>query len=316
MIPQWPGTPSSEALRIARHAEARRFRGVWFGETAGFDAGALAGRLSVETPDLRQFIGPLPVTLRSGPQLAMLAGSLAAFGSSIELILGASSPIITERWHGRRRGSVAALRDTMHAARRAASGERTDIVDGASTTTGFKAALASPSTPIGLAALGPRALRLGGQRADRVVLNFVTPDSARELISIVQAGAESVGVECPPISVWMHAAVDPGPASEQTARRFLSGYLRAPGYAEEFDRQGFGQIVAEAQRRPVRELEALCTDDVLDSAFAFGSGELVRGRAAAFEALGIDVAVVPVTADDPDGIRTLDALAPDTEVCS
>lgn len=310
VIPQWPGSPASEALDVAQQASALGYRGVWFGETAAFDAGVLAGRLTAETPNLRQFVGPLPTTIHSGPQLAMLAGSVAALGSSVELILGTSSPVITQGWHGRQRGSVAALRDTLLAARAAMSGERTAISDGVSTTTGFRAAFPAPTTPVGLAALGPRSLRLAGEAADRVVLNFVTPDSASELIHTIESGAESAGVGCPPISVWMHSAVTPGAAGEEVARRFLSGYLRAPGYAEEFERQGFGEIVAKARTAPTRELASLCTDDLLNAVFAFGSPEAVRDRADAFESLGLEVAVVPVTADDPAGTRTLEALAP------
>jgi probable F420-dependent oxidoreductase len=310
VIPQWPGSSPSEALEVADLAAGAGYRGLWFGETAGFDAGVLAGRVSGAHPDMQLFLGPLPVPLRTGPQLAMLAGSLASLGARAEIILGSSSPAITAGWHGRRRGSVRLMRDTMEAARAAASGQRTDIADGEAPTTGYRAGFPAPDTPIGLAALGPLALRLGGAQADRVVLNFVTPASAPALIDTIDRAAAEAGRARPALSVWMHTGVDVTEEGVRSARRFMSGYLRAPGYTEEFERQGFGDVVAAAKDAPTRGLESLCNDDLLAAGFALGSAEQARGRAAEFEALGLEVAVVPVTAGDPAGARTLEALTP------
>lgn len=310
VVPQWPGTAPEESLQVAIAAYELGYRQLWFGETAAFDAGVLAGRFTSEVPRMPMVIGPLPVSLRSGPQLAMLAASVAALGSRVEIVLGASSPVITTGWHGRDRGGTVLLADTIGAARAAASGLRTDLQDTRSPTSGFRLGLPVQPLTIGMAALGPRTLMLAGSIADRVVVNFVPPRLAGEIMERVDHGARSVGRPRPPVSAWMHTGVDVGVDGRAMARRFLSNYLRAPGYSDTFRRLGFGAVLDQALVTATRDLGTLVDDEFLDELFAFGPPAVVHARALAFEDAGIEVAVVPVTTDDPGGLRTLAALRP------
>lgn len=310
VIPQLPEATVAKTTAVAEGGARLGYRAVWFGETAGFDAGVLAGRLSNQVPGMKLVVGPLPAPFRTGPQLAMLAGSLAAYGVDAEIVLGASSPAITSRWNGLRATSVALLRDTIAAARQGLSGERTQIDGGLTPTVGFRSSFPAPQTPIGLAALGPRTLELAGALADRVVLNFASPESAPALLAHIEAGAASAGRARPPVTIWMHTAVEATSDGVEVARRFVSGYLRAPGYIEEFERQGFGEITRAASEVPTRELSALVSDDLLHGLFAMGTAAEAQARAVAYEALGIEVAVVPLTQGDPEGLRSLEALRP------
>jgi len=56
----------------------------------------------------------------------------------------------------------------------------------------------------------------------------------------------------------------------------VSSCLRAPGYVEEFERQGFGDITAAARQAPTRELASLVSDDLLHGLFAVGSAAEAR----------------------------------------
>ena len=311
VIPQLPEATVAKTTTVAEGASKLGYRAVWFGETAGFDAGMLAGRLSAQVPGMKLMAGPLPAPFRTGPQLAMLAGSLAAYGTEAEIVLGASSPVITSQWHGLPRTTVGLLRDLIISARQAMSGERTRVEGGQAPTVGFRPSFPAPTTPIGLAALGPKTLELAGALADRVVLNFATPETAPVLLEHVDAGAEAAGRERPPVTIWMHVAVDASPEDEALARRFVSGYLRAPGYIEEFERQGFGAITDAAREAPTRELSSLVSDDLLHDLFAMGPASEARSRAEQYEALGIEVAVTPMIRGDHEDLRSMEALRPD-----
>jgi alkanesulfonate monooxygenase SsuD/methylene tetrahydromethanopterin reductase-like flavin-dependent oxidoreductase (luciferase family) len=88
-------------------------------------------------------------------------------------------------------------------------------------------------------------------------------------------------------------------------------YLGAPGYAEELEAGGFGEVVAMARAgaHPKQLLEAI-PDELVRRLAMVGTAEEVGRRLAEYAAAGIDeVAVVPATAGDPGGRRTLTAIA-------
>ena len=58
-----------------------------------------------------------------------------------------------------------------------------------------------------------------------------------------------------------------------------------------------------------REVRELIPDELLVSALGFGSLAEIHQRLNEYRALGVGIALVPSTAADPGGVRTLTALS-------
>ena len=87
-------------------------------------------------------------------------------------------------------------------------------------------------------------------------------------------------------------------------------YLRAPGYRELFAGLGFGDLVDGARSGGARlKLADAVPYGLLEQIGALGSAGQIAERVAAYRDAGADhVAIVPSTAEDPAGVRLLDAV--------
>ena len=110
---------------------------------------------------------------------------------------------------------------------------------------------------------------------------------------------------------WLPAAVDPEPESLAQVLRGIVGYLTVPGYSEVFAEAGFGEAVELARSGTDPEtLVAALPPEAAYMVGLVGDSATVRARIDAYAESGLDeIAVVPATAGDPAGERTLTALA-------
>jgi probable F420-dependent oxidoreductase len=310
VLPYWLRRPDSEALSIAREATAAGFERLWIGEMATFDAFALATAVGLQAPSLRLTVGPLAVGVRSPAAMSLGLASVATLtGSRVDLALGASSPDIVTGWHDRSWAgnpermaeSVAVLRDLL-------AGQRVDFSGEYVRTRGFKLRRPQPGATISVAAFGPRMTRTAAEVADEVVLNLVAPEHVARVRTVVDAIADAAGRPAPRLAVWVTASVEPGPATLAQVAEQLAVYLAPPGYGEMFTGLGFGELVAKARGARLRR-DALARQipaGLPRAVGAIGSGQDVLDRIRAYFAAGADhVGIVPATADDPDGARTL-----------
>ena len=276
---------------------------VWLPETFLTDPVSFAGWMAAAAPGHPIGLGVLPAALRSGPQLAMTAATLAALGSQDVIIaLGTSSPVVTARWHGRTPTTVASMQALLGDIRAAAAG-RTDG--------GFVNGLGPTPMRLHVAAMGPRMLRLAGRLADGVALNFVGPAVLPELLAEIEEGARAVDRPRPPVTVWAHATVEPDERTVRAARRWLGAYLKVPGYDRILARQGYGPQVDAARLRSPVEAAELVDDDLLASVAGFGDVAAVARRLDSFVEHGVHVALMPGAVRPGEAtVRTLEALAP------
>jgi hypothetical protein len=143
-------------------------------------------------------------------------------------------------------------------------------------------------------------IRAATRSADRIVANLVTPERA----ALIRNQSAL------PMAVWVMAAVEPTPLGIDQIRRHLVLYLTAPGYRETLREAGMGPVidrVAEGARP--KDVASLITTEMISAIAAIGSLDEVASAVAAFEKTGSEVMVVPVTADDEGGARTLRGLA-------
>ncbi|MFF3847690.1 LLM class F420-dependent oxidoreductase [Streptomyces sp. NPDC002328] len=304
-------SPVDEPLRVAALADRLGFREVWAGEGPTWDAFVLAAALGRVTERAALTAGPVPVNVRDPYTLARGAASVAAVtGRSVGVALGTSSKRVVEGVHGLPRTRPAAalarcaqeLRGLLHGA----PGE--PVVPGSP----FVRRLPPPGGPLTVAAFGDRAIEAAVAHADRLLLDLVSPEQVRDLRARMTAAAERAGRTPPTLAAWLPAAVDPDPESLAQVLGSIAGYLTVPGYSDVFVEAGFGEAVELAasgadRATLVRALPAAAAATV----GLIGDPDTVRSRITAYAEAGLDeIALVPATAGDPAGERTLTALAP------
>ena len=164
--------------------------------------------------------------------------------------------------------------------------------------------------PIFVAALGPLMLRLAGEVADGVSLNWCSPERVAWSKARIEQAAAAVGRPTPVISEYIRTAVDPDPAAAAaTLWAAAAGYALGPiAYRKHFDRMGFG-----AELKAIEASGADPSPDLLDAAGAHGRPGEVRAR---FDRLGVglDLAIVRVLVTEPgnlsSALRVLEECAP------
>ncbi|HEU5155938.1 MAG TPA: LLM class F420-dependent oxidoreductase [Streptosporangiaceae bacterium] len=312
-----PERPADEDLHTAALADRLGYRELWIGDGFVWDAFALATAIGLATDQIAMTIGPIPVAVRDPATIARATASLAGLvRRPVGVALGTSSVRVVERMHGRsRRRAPTALAESARAVRTLLRGERADL-DGTAVSTHYALRLAAPSPPPGgavtVAAFGDRAIAVAAEHADRMVLDLVSPELAGEFRAKLDAAARRAGRPAPRLAAWIPAAVDPDPDSYAQIMWSLVGYLEVAGYGEMFTAAGFGRAVElAAAGADAKELLTALPLEAAQKVGLAGSAETVRARIADYAAAGLDeIAIVPATAGDPGGERTLTALAP------
>jgi alkanesulfonate monooxygenase SsuD/methylene tetrahydromethanopterin reductase-like flavin-dependent oxidoreductase (luciferase family) len=97
--------------------------------------------------------------------------------------------------------------------------------------------LEEQSPKIVIAALNPQMLKLGGEIADAVLLNYIPGAHVREAVQHIRGGGNAT------IMSYVHAAVGDLSEVARSARKDLFNYAMADGYANMFRSAGFGSEV-------------------------------------------------------------------------
>jgi probable F420-dependent oxidoreductase len=293
VLPYWLDRPPGEAASIARTADDLGYEELWVGELYHFDAFALAANLVERTTSICPVIGPIAAGVRDAVTIARAFSTVAELaGRSVRLALGASNRAVVERFHQRPFGGEP---DRMRAV---AAAVRSQVETGVSPS-GYRSALPPRSLHLTIAAFGPRMIEAASDVADRMVVNLVTPDQAAALASAARI----------PTTAWVVGALEPGESTRDEVAAQVAHYLAAPGYADMFRSAGFGDLVGRAlDRQPLSELAAAIPDSLLAEVAMYGSRRDVIAAYERYAAVGIDVAVVPATAEDPAGAAVLSLL--------
>jgi len=102
------------------------------------------------------------------------------------------------------------------------------------------AELASLGVPVLLGALGPRMRRLGAQRADGLLLSWLTPATVASARAQALADASAAGRAVPRVVLYARAIADPAARPELEAE--AARYAGFASYAANFARLGHGAI--------------------------------------------------------------------------
>ena len=235
-------------IDIATLAQQLGYQSLWTVEATGTDAFTLLGAVSAVAPTLSLGTGIIPIQLRSPPLAAMSAASLQALSPDVDiwLGLGVSAPGIL-RQHGAPMAErpIAMMREYVALLRECLSGEPVTFEGDFWQVKRFRlnVRLGERRPKIVMAALNPQMLRLAGEIADGVLLNYIPATHIAASIERVRRGGGAK------IFAYVHAAVGELEQSARSARKDLFNYAMADGYANMFRNAGFGDEVAELRER-------------------------------------------------------------------
>jgi alkanesulfonate monooxygenase SsuD/methylene tetrahydromethanopterin reductase-like flavin-dependent oxidoreductase (luciferase family) len=194
--------------RLVRQGESLGYDAVFLPEIGGRDALVALGALAAETEVLRLGTGVIPMSSRT-PMLAAMAAAAVHERSLGRLVLGiGTGPAVP--------GALDRLRGLVGTLRRLFAGDPVEIEGRLSRLS----LVPEEPVPIWISALGPRAVRLAGEIADGVLLNWCSPERVRLASSQLREGAESAGRDPADVTVAVYVRASLG-ASDQDSVRAL-----------------------------------------------------------------------------------------------
>ncbi len=334
------GLSLAEEAELSAEAARLGYASIWTPEGPGYDSFLVCAHRWAATRDVVDGgvgtgISVSPVALRTPTSLAMSAGTMAALTGG-RFVLGIGSGAL-HRSSGRRAFGMApgstldVMREYLSVTRSLLAGETVTHDGRAARLDAVSLAIdPPPRTPMYLGALGPKMLRLGGELADGLALNWCTPEQvawSRERMAEGAAVADR-DPDAVKVAEYIRVCVDD---DVDAARRALAkaalGYALGPrgstarerrmGYRAHFERMGFADTLArlDAMRERVAspdEVADAMPADELQRVGYFGPAD---GAAEVFRELarGLDTAIVRVVAARPgvdSVLATMRACAP------
>jgi alkanesulfonate monooxygenase SsuD/methylene tetrahydromethanopterin reductase-like flavin-dependent oxidoreductase (luciferase family) len=324
----------ADQANLAQEAARLGYTNIWTPEGAGQDSFQLcshrwAASCQVTTEGLTTGIGVSPVLYRTPIAFAMSGGTVSQLtGGRFIMGIGAGGAYRpgTRRALGLPRFSALALmRDYLVTVRGLVAGEEVNYAGEVVTLRGVKLAITPPPhTPVYLGALGPEMLRLGGELADGICLNWCSPEQIAWSRDRIAEGTARVKRDPSSVQVaeYIRVCVDQDiDVARRAFARSTMGYAlgqRVPtererqlGYRAHFERMGFTEALAELDRMrqrgaPTNEVADAFPSELLKRVGYYGTPEEAAG---AFRHLaeGLDIAIVRVVAARP-GIASVQAV--------
>ncbi len=306
------------SLDVAREADELGYGSVWAAEANAAESMSLLGAISQVAPHVGLGTGVVALQLRTPPLTAMAAATLQQLAGDREVYIGVgiSSPAVAGQWHGAGYGDrpIAQTREFVTLLRECLSGEPVTFEGDFYTVKKFRLAvrLGDRRPRVALAALNKQMLRLGGELADAVLLNYLPASLVPWCVERIREGGDAQ------IFAYVHCAVTDRARYRDLGRKDLLNYAVVPAYAMQFERGGFYEEVRSfANRWAARDregaLEAI-SDDWVDAIQIMGDEQHVHDAVQAYVDHGVDVPIVfalPWGEDRRATLRdTLRALAP------
>ena len=284
------------AVETAALAAELGYSSFWTAETTGPEAFSLLAAAGAAAPTLDLGTGVLALQLRTPMVVAMAGATLQALHPERDVVLGIgiSSPVVTERWHGVPYGDrpVARVREYVTLLRACLSGEKVDFAGDFYQVKGFRLGvrLGERRPKIVVGALNPAMLRLAGELADGVLLNYLPASHVAWSVDQVRAGGDAE------VYAYVHAGICEREEGIDLARRDLFSYAVVDAYARSFERAGFADEVAavrEAHAAGDREAAVNAVSDrMVDAIDVMGDADTVHATMRAYADAGVDVPVL------------------------
>lgn len=281
--------PWHDLAQVVETAEATGYEALFVPESSGREAFSTLAALARVTSRIRLGTGVVPLPARRAFVTAMAAATVHELSGG-RLVLGVGAGTAGPRPLERVREYVGVLRAALAGRPVEEDGRKVEL----SLDPG-------PAPPIWLAALGEAMVRLAGEVADGVLLNWCTPERVARARGLVAEGAHRAGRDpgSVAVAVYVRACLghEEGVALDALAEA-AGTYTALPHYRRQFEAMGLGTEPTEALVR------AVCLA---------GDAAAAASRLRAYREAGADLPVVyPVPALDPVSsiMGTALALAP------
>ena len=305
------GLGPAAGLRAAGLAVDHGYSSFWVAETTGLEAFSTLTAIGAAHPSLDLGTGVLAVQLRTPGVTAMGAATLQALHPERDILLGLgiSSPAVVSRWHGADYGDrpLARMREELTLLRLMLSGEKVDFAGDFHTVRGFRLGvrLGDRRPRIIVAALNPQMLRLAGELADGVLLNYLPASHVAWSVEQVRAGGEA------DIHAYVHVGVTEVEPHRDLARRDLFSYIVVDAYARSFERAGFADEVAEVRERHAAGdrdgAVAAVSDAMVDAIDVLGDAAHVHATVQSYVEAGVTHPIVMPLPWGTDRTAVIDA---------
>jgi probable F420-dependent oxidoreductase len=284
------------SVQVAQEADALGFQSVWVAEANAAEAMSLLGAIAASTQRIGVGSGVLALQLRTPPLHAMAGATLQQLAGDRDVWLGVgiSSPAVAGQWHGAGYGDrpIAQTREFLTLLRECLSGETVSFDGDFYTVKRFRLGLklGDRKPKIALAALNQQMMRLGGQLADAVLLNYLPANIIPWCVQRIREGGDAQ------VFAYVHCGVTDRDRYADLARKDLVNYAVVPAYATQFERAGFiDEITHFRNRWAEKDREgavAAISDDFVDAIQIMGDADHVRKAVQAYADAGVDVPIV------------------------
>ncbi|HPU40023.1 MAG TPA: LLM class flavin-dependent oxidoreductase [Microthrixaceae bacterium] len=306
-------------MAMARTARDAGCSSFWTAETVGTEAFATLGAVAAGVGGLDLGTGVLALQLRTPQIAAMGAATLQALAPDRDILLGVgiSSPVVVGRWHGADYGArpVAQTREFLELTAACLSGDVVtydgDVYNANKFRLGIRLADRRPKLVLG--ALNRRMLRLAGELADGVLLNYLPASAVPWCVEQVRAGeafAQREPGSCR-IYAYVHVGVCDPDAARPAGRKDIFSYAVVDSYAQAFERAGFADEVAAIRmhhaNRDRDAAVAAVSDRMVDSIDICGDAAHVAHAVQEYRDAGVEVPVIMPMPWGEDRVATIEA---------
>jgi probable F420-dependent oxidoreductase len=303
--------PPSRAPEVAARAAELGYRSFWTAETTGAEAFSLLAAAGAAAPGMGLGTGVVALQLRTPMVVAMAGATLQALHPDADILLGVgiSSPVVTGKWHGVPYGDrpLDRVREYVTLLKACLSGESVsfdgDFYRCSRFRLGVRLGEKRPQVIVG--ALNPAMLRLAGEVADGVLLNYLPASHVPWSVEQVRAGGDAT------VYAYVHVGVAEREDGIDLARRDLFSYAVVDAYARNFERAGFADEVAEVrERHGAGDRDgalAAVSDRFVDAIDVMGDADHVHAPVQAYVDAGVQVPVVMPLPWGPDRMAVVDA---------
>jgi probable F420-dependent oxidoreductase len=284
------------AVDVAREADALGYSSVWTAEASAAESMTLLGAISQAAPHVGLGTGVVALQLRTPPLHAMAAATLQQLAGERDVFIGVgiSSPAVAGQWHGAGYTDrpIAQTREFLTLLRECLSGETVTFEGDFYTVKRFRLGvkLGDRQPLVALAALNEQMLRLGGELADVVLLNYLPASLVPWCVERVREGGSAR------IAAYVHCAVTDRDRYAELARKDLLNYAVVDAYANQFARAGYADAVERFRNRwAARDRDGALqeiSDDWVDAIQIMGDEKHVRAAVQEYADRGVELPIV------------------------
>lgn len=314
-----------ELVDYAARARTLGYRGFWVAEESGKEAFTVLAVIGTQVPEIELGVGITSVYARTPMTLAMEAQTLEQVADPrFVLGLGTGGYGFVERGHGLKiERPIARVRETVRLVRGYLAGRQTYEGDFFRVTSfSLRERPVRADLPIYVSALNPQMLRLAGEVADGVVLNWLTPKFLEQVVRPnLRLGAERAGRDPSAVRVTTLTPTCCDPAAEDARlamRRMIGFYCAARPYHHLIGTEDPAfldrarEIIAVWEGGDVEAAVAMVPDEMIRAFTLTGEPAQTRARLEAFRELGVYPLIYPIPRRDrmlADHVRAIELVA-------